>query len=383
MTRVRALLCLAAVVSCFIGLSAAGAPVPTKSSEGLVVHEWGTFSTFSGSDGAFLKFQPNDRDLPPFVHSLKNYIKGALPDVFVSLETPVLYFYTDKELTASVGVRFPRGRMTEWYPGLSRPPFEELKWDAIKVFPKGQTVPLKEEGKSRYYAARETDASSLRVPADKGKVEHEKFLFYRGVGDCRMPLSVRALGKGSFTVKNSGKHVLPGFVLVQARGGKVRFQTYGPLAGGAEVSARETLQASSADKLGEELVRMLTAEGLYEKEARAMVKTWRTDWFEEEGTRVLYLVPAALTDELLPLRITPKPRSLVRVLVGRHDVLTPEQEREIDRLVQKLRGPSNADARAADVVLKKLGRYRSAAQTAAGARLKGKVQEAATERKGG
>jgi len=34
----------------------------------LTVHEWGTFSTFSGSDGVNLKFQPYDNDLPDFVH---------------------------------------------------------------------------------------------------------------------------------------------------------------------------------------------------------------------------------------------------------------------------------------------------------------------------
>ena len=57
-----------------------------------------------------------------------------------------------------------------------------------------------------------------------------------------------------------------------------------------------------------------------------MVKTWRTDWFGEDGTRVLYLVAEPLTAEFLPLRIDPKPDQLVRVLVGRHDVLTPERE---------------------------------------------------------
>ena len=35
----------------------------------LVVHEWGTFSTFSGSDGKNLKFNPYDNDLPDFVHA--------------------------------------------------------------------------------------------------------------------------------------------------------------------------------------------------------------------------------------------------------------------------------------------------------------------------
>lgn len=369
MTRVRATLCLAAVLSCttFSVLGRAPAP-PTR--DGFVVHEWGTFSTFSGSDGVFLKFQPNDRDLPPFVQNIHRYIKGGLPDVYVSLETPVVYFYSDKELTASLRVRFPKGMITEWYPQTTRPPFEGLHWQDFTVLPRGRTVPLPRQGQSRYYAARETDASPVRVSLEKGKTQHEKFLFYRGVGKAQMPLSVRALGNGAYLVKNSGKEPLPGFVAVQVKEGKVRFQTFGPLAGGAEVTVRETQEESSADKLGDTVARMLVAAGLYEKEARAMVKTWRTDWFEEDGTRILYLVPAVQTDRLLPLEITPKPDALVRVLVGRHDVLTPEKEREIDTLVRKLGGRSNADARAADAALKKLGRYRSAAQEAASTRLK-------------
>ncbi len=51
-----------------------------------------------------------------------------------------------------------------------------------------------------------------------------------------------------------------------------------------------TADAKPAD-LGALLVKNLTASGLYEKEARAMVATWDDAWFREEGSRLLYLVP--------------------------------------------------------------------------------------------
>lgn len=62
-----------------------------------------------------------------------------------------------------------------------------------------------------------------------------------------------------------------------------------------------------------------------------MVKTWEASWFAERGTgtRVLYTVPRPITDSILPLTITPTPDETVRVLVGRIDVLTPEQEEAI------------------------------------------------------
>ncbi len=85
-----------------------GGSAPTKD---LTVHEWGTFSTFSGSDGINLTFQPYDNDLPQFVHG---YLQQETPrqgheDEYSSLETPVLYFYSGESLTASVPSGLPQG----------------------------------------------------------------------------------------------------------------------------------------------------------------------------------------------------------------------------------------------------------------------------------
>ena len=69
----------------------AAEPAP-KAPEGkdLIVHEWGTFSTFSGSNGKNLKFLPYDNDLPDFVHAYegRNSKKGPQGGT-ISLETPV------------------------------------------------------------------------------------------------------------------------------------------------------------------------------------------------------------------------------------------------------------------------------------------------------
>ena len=373
MTRMRVSLALAwGAAALWAWGGARSAPVLASPSPAFVVHEWGTFSTFSGSDGTCQKFYPDDRDLPAFVYSRHRNIKGGIPDVYVSLETPVLYFYSDRERTASVQVYFPKGRMTEWYPQASRPPAQGIQWDNFKVYPRGQDVPLQAVCKSRYFAARETDAAPVQVAAGADKKEQEKFLFYRGVADFRMPLVVRAPGEATFKVKNAGKDALPAFIVVSVRDGKVRFRAGGRLAGGAEATIVESPEESTAEQLAAVVTQLLIREGLFEKEARAMVKTWRADWFGEEGTRVLYVIPPSLTEEFLPLRVTPRPDALIRVLVGRHDVLTPEKEAAIDRNVEKFQGPSNAEARAADAALNKLGRYRAPAESAARARLKNK-----------
>ena len=89
-----------------------------------------------------------------------------------------------------------------------------------------------------------------------------------------------------------------------------------------------------------------------------MVKTWESSWFAEEGTgtRLLYTVPRPVTDALLPLKITPTPDETVRVLVGRVDVLTLEQEEKLVGMVALAGTPdaiSKQDAREA----RALGRF--------------------------
>src|SRR4029077_12856907 len=83
-----------------------------------------------------------------------------------------------------------------------------------------------------------------------------------------------------------------------------------------------------------ELERMLGRSGLYEKEARAMLKTWRDSWFEE-GMRVLYLPPRATADEILPLTLVPGPTELARVFAGRAEILTPEMELRMREIVKR------------------------------------------------
>ena len=60
-----------------------------------------------------------------------------------------------------------------------------------------------------------------------------------------------------------------------------------------------------------------------------MVDTWSKSYFQSFGLRMLYVVPRAWTDSLLPLAVEPAPAELVRTLVGRVEVLTPSEERAL------------------------------------------------------
>lgn len=390
---------------------AAPAPVPPPAAPSrLVAHEWGTFTSFSGSDGVPVAFTPNNNDLPGFVYYNRNtggksprFYRGGL----VSMETPVVYFYTDKETKVSLKVDFPKGWVTEWYPfapdapkvNKEDKPGQSIKWN-VRLTPDEPNARLpfnKNDAKNHYYAARETDAVPLQVevpprtrnnrnPDDDddeyyyderglqgGSVlQREKFLFYRGVGTFPPPVTVKALGGEKVRVINGSGGKAVGLVLVTVRDGKIGFRPVDALESGATTEAQlPTANGTKAD-LGAFLVKELTAAGLYEKEAKAMVKTWDSAWFGEEGTRLLYLVPRAKTDELLPLTMDPKPTELVRVLVGRHDFLTPEQEAVAERELLRIQA-AQKELNAAYTELNKLGRFSAQAQQMATKRLEGKV----------
>jgi hypothetical protein len=245
-------------------------------------------------------------------------------------------------------VDFPKGWVTEWYPygELAYHPrptspldhAHSMRWD-VTLRP-GATDPFTTCPKTNpYHHARDTDAVPLTFAQTysdgRTLTQHEKFLFYRGVGSFPTPVTARALGGGKVRVVNTSAGPVGGLVLVTVRGGKVGFKPLPELAATAEADAAIPEAAGDAKELAEHLVKGLTAAGLYPKEARAMVRTWEAAWFGEDGTRLMYLVPRKQTDEILPLTVQPKPAEVERVLVGRHEFVTPEREAEADRLLAR------------------------------------------------
>src|SRR5262245_53224073 len=85
---------------------------------GLVVHEWGTFTSVAGADGNPVEWAPlvGPPDLPCFVYNSNSLAPKQLTRGFVRMETPVLYFYANERMKASVQVDFPQGNITEWFP---------------------------------------------------------------------------------------------------------------------------------------------------------------------------------------------------------------------------------------------------------------------------
>lgn len=326
------------------------AEIRTTQPGGLTIHEWGTFTSVAGEDGTAVDWDVlgGKDDLPSFVNN-RGYrcFKFRLTGT-VRMETPVLYFYSPRALDARVRVAFPKGLITEWYPQAeyqidqqSRPggPAYRLEpnlngidtsmtsvtggieWKNVKVEPNTTpTLPV-ESSPSHYYAARTTDSASVTVG-----VQHEKFLFYRGVGRFAVPLSARLSSGGKVVVANLGADPVPMMMFFENRGGRLGYRTVGA------VSGSMTLDPPSLEgglpELHHDLENALVAQGLFPKEAHAMVETWRDSWFEE-GSRLIYIVPSRAVDAILPLQVDPVPSQTVRVFVGRIELITPETMRSV------------------------------------------------------
>lgn len=322
-----------------------------------VAHEWGTFTSVSTADGRRQLWSPlsGPSELPSFVYRFSEpgrcYKSGRGSLALVRMETPVLYFYSDRDVRASVKVDFPKGCITEWYP-LARAGFQTIEWNDFIAQPGAKENFPVERGRSHYYPARETDAAPL-ILGDEQKVEREKFLFYRGIGFFDLPLSV-GLKDDQVIVRNAGWDEIAQVILFENREGKSGWRIHGSLKGEATI-ARPALDRP-VEPLFREFEKTLVGQGLYEKEAAAMVKTWRDSWFEE-GLRVFYILPRNATDAILPITIKPQPPELARVFVGRAEIITPEMEKEILTAV-KMFAENSPKARAAAInSVRRYGRF--------------------------
>ncbi|HUD98941.1 MAG TPA: hypothetical protein VMR62_05165 [Bryobacteraceae bacterium] len=320
------------------------AELSTNQPDGFTVHEWGTFTSVAGEDGSAIEWNVlgGKDDLPGFVYnrgacvSVKSGLAGT-----VRMETPVMYFYSPAALDARVRVVFPKGLITEWYPhgefqinqqsgsdgsGTSLARMTGgIEWRDVQIEPNtAPSLPL-ENKPSRYYAARATDAAPIIVGN-----QHEKFLFYRGIGQFAVPLSAALTSGGNVVVTNLGSDPVPLVMLFENRGGHLGYRNAGTLSGSITLS--QPSLNGSLPQLQHDLENALTAQGLFPKEAQAMVATWQDSWFEE-GSRLIYIVPSRGLDAILPLQVDPTPSQTARVFVGRIELITSETKRAVEGAV--------------------------------------------------
>lgn len=348
----------------------------------LVVHEWGTFTSLQDETGTNLAaINSDDEPVPAFVHRLTPGLalartpalllgKGVpkrVPDVTMRLETPVLYFHPpagSKEMRVDVRVQFRGGWLTEFFPraAFEAPGFTGAPTDRITAKTSGELIwkdlvigatgePVKTNAPV-WLAPRAVDAAMVR--GESG--ETEKYLFYRGVGNVKPPVRVvRDAQRDALEVRDERNEPFRMGWLVSIReDGALAFQdaptqpqwsraTEGPVA--LKLAATFPAERYRRENLGQlraSMLEELQRDGLFRDEAEAMLNTWETAYFKSPGLRFFYLCPRGETDALLPLELS-KPAEIERVMVGRIELVTPEQRAVITQIRQR------ADAEFANV----------------------------------
>ncbi len=284
----------------------------------------------AGHEAQFVTIVPSHA---VFVRRSGGLDKGTLTAT-VRMETPVLYFYAAQDAVVRVSVRFRQGFITEYFPratvGPARPVptrldapghTHSISWHGVRVQPDAPPDFPVETRANHYYAARETDAAPLLVGPDR-----ERFLFYRGAGDFALPLVATVAASGEIEVANTGGEEIAAVLLFENRRGRIGWRLQRRLSG--QVKLAPPRPDGDLASLRIEIERLLCDEGLYPKEAAAMVETWADTWFEE-GARLFYLLPRRTVDSILPLEIRPAPADLVRVFVGRLELATPATLTEV------------------------------------------------------
>lgn len=362
-----------------------------------VVHEWGTFTSMAGTAGGVLEgLHHEEEHLPKFVHDLMKVDEVGttermkLPASYVTqkMETPVIYFYADKPMRAEVGVYFKKGLMTQFYPlpttiwprvkqaqkhlvDMRKVSGSRLTWD-IDILPRTSEVKVpKVATDDPWHYARQTGANLVRT-RDHGRTskttkpmrqEAEHYLFYRGLGRWQPDVSVETPGVGIAKFKNGMGGVIPFVAMLQLDDEGGSFVIGGKVAGHKTTTLNFARGRTFDDRkqvakhLATHMLVALVKQGLYPDEARAMVATWSRQWFQSNGTRMIYILPRKTIDTVLPLTLNPRPKELVRVMVGRHEFITPASQATVEQALLQ-RSSDDATIRAqGDQTLRALDRF--------------------------
>lgn len=348
----------------------------------LEAHEWGTFTSLVGSNGVTQNGMIHeDEVLPLFVHEFGELRQEMPPPgmprppvqpprerpcrgkacffepeffnrnpVTQKMETPVIYFYADRAQSVSVNVKFPQGVVTQTFPGPVRTsPTQtsvqkltngDTTFDVDILNQKTGPFPYVDP-KNIYAHARAVESNAIRSGA-----EHEKFIFYRGIGQFQPAIGITSVARELELKVVPARRPQAAFLVHVDESGHGQVLALNKLANqglevvssavnvamadhGPESDAVRVYGAVRGEQARGMLIDALINSGLFRDEAIAMINTWEHGYLKVPGLRLLYVLPAEEVEEILPLTMTPAPEKLVRSFVGRIEILLQSEEDQI------------------------------------------------------
>jgi hypothetical protein len=363
---------------CGLGLLfAAGVRAEEPGTKGLVVHEWGIFRVHEDVDMANADVLGEWRDLPDFVYGQVN--GRVIPVNWGAVETrlrPIVFFHAAQPTQLHMRIDFPGGMPGVWFPGTiipsqignRKPPAigSSLVWElGIKQAPPGRggRNPSPPPVRKDHWIARVREVKSDEVFAVFGDgindVDREKFVYYDGLFPQGKWLRINVAG-GQVKLTNQVKFPVYDVTVVDRRDPeKPRIGRLARLEAGAENREIECVAANAGtfvDDNASALVKQLTAAGLYEDEARSLADLRKKDMFETTGLHVFYRIPQEEYEKRLPMTLTPKAETLVRVGLIYHAHCEPDLAERVLALARLLDSDEFAVREKAQKQLESMGR---------------------------
>jgi hypothetical protein len=324
--------------------------------KGFAVHEWGVFRIHGDVEVANADVRAEWDALPKFMYG--NIGGRDLPANWGVTEIrrrPIVFFHTSKPMAVRMAIDFPGGLPGVWWPGTRSPATlrgkrpavgTSLQWELFLKEPPPNRRPqhngLREVEKGNWVQRIRAVKSDevYAVFGDGGlDVDREKFVFYDGLFPQGKWLDIK-VEKDRVALANRVKHAVHDVTVIDRRDAKkVRLGRVAKLDAGAEVKAIEWTEVA-ADRFATEaaaaLEKQLIAAGLYKDEAASMIDVCKLDLFETAGLTVFYRLPQAEYEKRLPMKLTPRPESLVRVGLVLHSHCEPDFADRVKALVKQL-----------------------------------------------
>jgi hypothetical protein len=347
---------------------AAGEAAPEG--EGFTVHEWGVFTHYSSQPFANAARDAAWKELPKEVYGVtpgRDFPKHCL-----GADKPIIYFYNTNSLpekphgrTVDVRVNFPGGAPLVWHPKTAEPMGgywgsgknpnfvgettsvnsapDHLRWTIC--FPqKAQAGNLSCPNYTWKDEALAPAADPFCENAwDKGDVF--KFLFYEGMVPSLngVQLRVEKTEKGlRFLLGSVATFSALDLWVIERTGETLKIARMPKLDPAkavrdlpeSEVKAEEFKEG--ADGAAKKLVEELIAAGLNKDEASGLAGIWKKEFFETPGVHMLFRLPQAEYDRMLPLTVKPEPKKTARVGLAWFPHLEPDLAERVAEEVKKL-----------------------------------------------
>ncbi|MEZ4269288.1 MAG: hypothetical protein R3F39_23265 [Myxococcota bacterium] len=322
------------------------------------IHEWGTLTSFQGSDGVPVAGAVIPEEaLPGFVVRDSAAAGTALPAW--RLQAPAFYVHAAVPGRLELALEVSGGRvLAAWPPpspsaaGDSSGNTGRIAWSLDVGAAADVLDPLAISG-SVWDPLRAVDAALVKTAGVS-----ERFLYYEaqdaGAG-ADLPLAVSSADSETITATNTASgaaadRVIPMAWYVWVHGGGGLIASLGPIEGTRSFIRLPTPKELDVDvfelKARGALEADLASLGLRADEAHALVDAWDHSVFRTHGRRLIYVMPPAWAAEHVSVALDPAPEAHVRVWLGRVEFMLPSDE---VFLLADLRAQQQAGAVASDL----------------------------------